>query len=216
MICRAADGSEPDRAAFGERYLPIVRAYFEARWQGTPLVGDVDDAVQELFVDCYRPGGLLAKAEPSRKSGFRSFLFGSVRYIALRFERRTERRTATHEDDVDFTQVPTNDDPPSRAFQRAWAETLVDVARKLQERRAGESGPEGEQRVVLLRLRFEQGIPIREIAKRWHVDADALHRVYARARRDFHQALRDVVAYHVPDRTERVDEECQELLRLLG
>ena len=67
----------------------------------------------------------------------------------------------------------------------------------------------------LLRLRIYEGLPIREIARHWEEDATALHREYARARREFHKALSEVVAFHHPGSGEDVERECSHLLGLL-
>ena len=70
--------------------------------------------------------------------------------------------------------------------------------------------------VELLRLRFRQGKPIREIAQLWNVEAAKLHRAYARARKEFRRALHDVVEFHRPGDPEAVERECEELILLLG
>ena len=72
------------------------------------------------------------------------------------------------------------------------------------------------RRVEILRLRFEEGLPIREIARKWNAEAAALHREYAKAREEFHAALKEVVAFHLPERPEAVDGECAGLLTLLA
>jgi RNA polymerase sigma-70 factor (ECF subfamily) len=38
-------------------------------------------------------------------------------------------------------------------------------------------------------MRFEDGLPIRDIAERWQCDPAWLHHEFARARRDFKRAL---------------------------
>ena len=73
----------------------------------------------------------------------------------------------------------------------------------------------GPERVELLRLRFHEEMPIREIAQLWGLDAPSLHHEYARARQEFRSALRDVVALHDPGSPEDVDRECAQLLSLL-
>ena len=82
----AASGCREDREAFARSYIPVVSAYFRARWGGTPLLTEIDDAVQEVFYDCFRSDGALARVDSTRPGGFRAFLFGVVRNIALRRE----------------------------------------------------------------------------------------------------------------------------------
>ena len=81
---------------------------------------------------------------------------------------------------------------------------------------AGESGPDAMRRVELLRLRFHEGLPIREIAKIWNTDAAVLHHEYAQARKEFKQILREVIAFHQPFSPSDVEREYSELLRSLA
>src|SRR5262249_31179656 len=88
----AAAGGGPAREEFASRYAPMVRAYLAARWRASPLLQELDDAVQEVFVECLRQGGALQNARADRPGGFRPFLYGLVRNVALRFERARARR----------------------------------------------------------------------------------------------------------------------------
>jgi RNA polymerase sigma-70 factor (ECF subfamily) len=72
------------------------------------------------------------------------------------------------------------------------------------------------RRVELLRLRFQEGLPIRDIATRWQTDAAVLHHEYARAREEFRAALLEVVAFYHPGTAAEVERECANLLSLLG
>jgi hypothetical protein len=54
MIRAAAAGSAADREELARRYLAIVRSYLAARWRGTTLRADLDDATQAVFVECLR------------------------------------------------------------------------------------------------------------------------------------------------------------------
>jgi hypothetical protein len=85
-----------------------------------------------------------------------------------------------------------------------------------QRERAERDGAEAVRRVELLRLRFQEGKPIRDIARLWGLDADHLHHEYAKARKEFQQALMEVVAFHCPGSAEVVERECRELVSLLG
>jgi RNA polymerase sigma-70 factor (ECF subfamily) len=80
---------------------------------------------------------------------------------------------------------------------------------------AAERGAAAVRRVELLKLRFHEEMPIREIARLWGLDAGVVHHEYARARQDFLSALRDVIASHHPGSPEVVDRECAQLLSLL-
>ena len=210
----AAEGDDRARAEFAARYAPLVRAYLAARWRGSPLIQEMEDAVQDVFVECLRHGGVLERAEPGRPGGFRAFLYGLVRNIALKIEasraRRHERQAATPED------VRAEDESLSRVFDRAWARSVMKEAAQRQTDRAEQDGEAARKRVELLRLRFQEGLPIREIAHRWSVDAATLHHEYARARKEFRAALLEVMAFYHPDSPADAERECIEMLQLLG
>src|SRR5215218_8624497 len=117
LLRDAAAGGEVPRAEFAARYAPVVRAYLAARWRGSPdRLGDLDDAVQDVFVECLRDGGLLERASADRPGGFRAFLYGAVRNVALRAEARRARQHARAGADVDLDGIPDGDDAPARAF----------------------------------------------------------------------------------------------------
>ena len=74
VIRRAAAGSAPDRAEFARRYGPVIRAYLGARWRQTPLFPEVDDAAQQVFVECFKENGVLGRVDAQRETGFRAYL----------------------------------------------------------------------------------------------------------------------------------------------
>jgi RNA polymerase sigma-70 factor (ECF subfamily) len=214
VIRAAAAGGLGERAEFARRYGPIVRSYLASRWRSSPLRQELDDAVQEVFVECFKPAGVLARADRGR-GDFRPFLFGVVRNVALRLERLRGRDTPSA-DAPDLDAVADDGPSPSRAFERAWATALFREAGRLLEQRAAESGEAACRRVELLRLRFQEGLPIREIARRWGTDAAALHHQYAKARQEFKTAFLEVVAFHHPGTPTEVEQECVNLLTSLG
>ena len=50
----------------------------------------------------------------------------------------------------------------------------------------------------------------------WKVEADRLHKEYARARREFRDALFDVVSIHHPGPPGEINRQCEALIDLLG
>src|SRR5947209_7390013 len=173
VIRAAAAGCPDDRDELARRYLGVVRAYLAARWRGSALGSERDDAVQEVFVECFRQGGALEAAGAGRVPSFRAFLYGVARNVARRFESRPVRAAGP------LPEVAADEDGLSALFERTWAQALMTEAAQRQRRQAGERGPEAVQRIELLRLRFEEGLPIRAIAERWGVPAAGLHRAYA-------------------------------------
>jgi RNA polymerase sigma-70 factor (ECF subfamily) len=217
VLRAAAAGSSPARGAFALRYEPLVRAYLAARWNGSPLGQELDDAVQEVFVECLRQGGGLERARDDRPGGFRAFLYGLVRNVALRFEQRRAQRLARQAPEpVETEALTAPEDSLSHVFDRAWARAIVREAAARQYERAAALGPAACRRVELLRLRFQEGLPIRELARRWHDDPAALHHEYARARQEFHAALLEVMAFYHPGPPAQTERACAELLALLA
>ena len=212
VIRGAASGRAGDREEFVRRYAPVIRAYLCARWRGSGIACELDDAMQEVFLECFREGGALTRAEPRRSGGFRAFLFGVVRNVARRAERDRGKAGKPLDSTID---PPTGERSPSEVFDRAWARALVRQAAAPQESLALDRGPEAVRRVDLLRLRFEEGLPIRDIADRWSEDPAHLHYEYAKARREFHSALQDIVREHHPEADGDIEAECSRLLSSL-
>ena len=205
----AARGDARERDAFARNYLPVARAYLEARWRGTALSQEVDDAIQEAFVDCFDERGALSRADTKRS--FRGFFLGVLRIVALRVEERGGRGSRTGRASTTF-DVPDEEPALSEAFDRAWASSILRQAAMRHEERAAEEGEDARRRLRLLRLRFQDDLPIREIARRWQIPAERLHRDYARARREFRSALMEVVGDHHPGSAAAVEAECGRLL----
>jgi RNA polymerase sigma-70 factor (ECF subfamily) len=217
VLREAAAGEQGARDRFAARYAPMVRAYLAARWRTSPLDQELDDAVQEVFVECLRQGGALETVRADRAGGFRPFLYGVVRNVALRFERsRAVRLKRQAADGPEPDRLPSDEEALSRVFDRAWARALMREAAARQEALAGARGEAARRRVALLRLRFGDGLPVREIARLWQADPAALHHEYARARAEFREALLDVLAQHHAGPRAALERECRELLGLLG
>jgi RNA polymerase sigma-70 factor (ECF subfamily) len=210
VIRSAASGSPADREELARRYLHVVRAYLGGRWRGSELLNDRDDAVQEVFIECFRQGGVLDAAGAGRVPSFRAFLYGVIRNVARRFESRPRR------DAVELADVASNEASQSQLFERSWAQSIMAEAARLQRTQAEARGIDALQRVELLRLRFEENLPIRSIAERWGVDAARLHHDYAQARQEFRAALLEVVAFHHPGSPAEVEQEAASLLKALS
>jgi RNA polymerase sigma factor (sigma-70 family) len=211
IIRAAAAGSPADREELARRYVGIVRAYLGSRWRGSVLRPDLDDAVQEVFVECFRQGGAVEAAGASRVPHFRAFLYGVIRNVARRFECRPARVTVPLPADIDA-----NDESQSLLFERTWARAIMAEAAELQRQRAADLGGAALNRIELLRLRFEEGLPIRTIAERWGVDPAPVHHAYALARQEFRAALLEVVAFHQPGSAEELEREAAGLLKSLS
>ena len=211
LVEAAARDTPGARERFARCYEPVVRAYLGARWKHGALRSEVDDATQEVFATCFAEGGPLERVDPER-GGFRAFLFGVVRNVARGFERRARIRREVPAD-TRF-EVPADEATLSQLFDREWARSLLREAVRLMSARAVTT--DAQERMEILRLRFEEGLPVRDIADRLRTPAERVHVAYARARREYKRALAAVVqaATQVPEQD--ADAECARLLDFLG
>src|SRR5262249_53439257 len=92
LLRDAAAGAPGPREEFVKRYDPVVRAYLAARWRGSGMLKELDDTAQEIFIECLRGGGVLDRARAGQPGGFRAFLYGAARNVALRAESRRARQ----------------------------------------------------------------------------------------------------------------------------
>lgn len=217
MIEGAARGGAAERELFARRYGPVVKAYLYSRWRSGPTVFDIDDTLQDVFLECLKCGGALERVEQRRSGGFRAFLFGITRNVAARHEEeRRKGRAVEPEADPEVATPSGEEADPARVFDRAWALSTVQESLLVLSRRAQKSGAAMRRRVLLLDLRFREGLPLREIADRWGEDPAHVHKDYAQARREFESALRSVVSFDVGLESDDVTAECREVLRLLS
>lgn len=215
LVGRAASGDDRARSRFCRTYLPLVRSFLLTRWRQTPLSAEVEDAVQDAFVECLREDGPLTRAK-AEQGDFRGYLFGIVRHVAQRAEERLRRGTAgDQETESQIATIQSKEDRYSQVFDRQWARTLMREAGNLMRERAENAGAGARLRVELLQLRFGQNLPIRQIAAQWKMDPDAVHRAYAKARQEFRSCLRQSLAYHAVRTEADLDAECRRLFTLL-
>jgi len=210
LIRSAQAGEDRAREEFARVYEPVVRAYFGARWSTPPLKHEIEDGVQDVFVDCLRADGALGRSDPERP--FRPFLFGVARTVALRFEQRAGRHDATALGERDIEARETRS---SVVFDRALAMQVMREATEVQRAGAQAEGGVKLRRVELLELRFQRGLSIAEIAVLWNEDAARVHHLYSDAREDFRGALREVVARRSGVAPGDLERECDWMLEVL-
>lgn len=214
LVVASAEGRPEARDEFVRRYGPVVRAYLEARWRHPVLRQSVDDAVQDTFVDCFRRSGVLSRVDPRKPQRFRAYLYGVTRIVALRFE-RARRIEARHVPggESDVAEAPARQESLARTFDRAFVTSLLRRAGELHEERARAKGGDALRRVELLRLRFGDGLAIRDIAARWGVETAWLHHQYAAAREEFRRALLAVAGPELGARD--AEAACARLLQII-
>jgi RNA polymerase sigma-70 factor (ECF subfamily) len=217
LIQSASAGSEVAREQFAERYLGIVRLYLAHRWHGTDMLSELDDAIQEVFLELFREGGVLDAVRERRPDSFRGFLYGVSRNVARRREEEVARRHRRHPAvAIDPERHEAEEASQSRVFDRAWAQAIFRQAGELQRERAEAADASARNRVRILELRHQENMPIREIAMRWGQEAAVLHKEYAKARVEFKTALLNVLSFHYPGLTDaELQEKCLQLIDLL-
>ena len=217
LIQSTSAGSEEDREQFAARYVAIVRMYLAHRWRGTSMLSELDDAIQEVFVELFREGGVLDVIQERRPNSFRNFLYGVSRNVARRREKDVARQRRRYPAvDIDPERHEAEEGSQSRVFDRAWAQAIFRQAGELQRERAEVAGERARKRVRILELRHQENTPIREIAMRWGQKPAELHKEYAKARVEFKSALLKVLALHYPGLTDaKLNAKCLQLIELL-
>ncbi len=208
LVLGAAEGGHEAQIAFVAHYEPALRRYLSARWR-LPLEHEqVLDATQEVILECLKDGGALSRVDADRSSGFRAFLYGVARNVSLRVEERRRR---------DPVALPEQHDPVderrlSAIFDGAFAEVLVSEAFALMGSRT--NAGTGAMQSRLLDMNYVQGLPAREIAQRLDLDVTRVYKLLHAARRDFRQALLDVMRTQHPELSDNALE--GEMQTLLG
>ena len=210
LVRGAAQGDRESREAFTRLYGPVIRGHLESRLRGRATAEDLHDAVQEVFLQCFKPDNSLLRADPSWPGGFRAFLYGITRNVAHSLAERRRRHQAD-----DLPEMEHTDASLSGQFDREYARALTKEARFLLAARATDGGPAAE-RLRALTLRYEEGLPTREIARILGQDVTVVYPLMTRARREFRGALLEVLAsYHPKDTREALEQRCLEIFAAL-
>jgi hypothetical protein len=218
MLRAAASGGEAPRSAFAHKYAGPIRAYLATRWRSLARAADIEDAEQDVFLECLKPGGLLQRADPGL-GDFRSLLYSVVRNIARRYE---ERAAKSHhrrpEQSVYLDELPHQAEALSIAFDRAWARSLLRQAAERYEAQIAASTDKAQQhRFRVLQMRHAEGLPIRTIAAKLNrTDVDSIHYDYRRARSEFADHLREVTREHTGATGGALTAECRRLTELVS
>jgi len=217
LVQGAARGVENDVDTFVRLYAPVVRSYLTERWRSSSHRADLEDAMQEVFMECFREGGVLDRVDAESLGSFRAFLLGVTRNVSRRFETKNARKKEIQPStEFDPDEVSADEERLSMVFDRSWAKALLREAGNRQVERARILGEDAEKRVELLRLRFQEGKTLREIARDWNVDHSRLRKQNARALQEFEEALREVIGFHYPNATAEAEKEMAAILSLAG
>jgi len=216
LIQGAAASREVDRDEFCRRYAPVIRAYLAARWK-LPYEHDaVSDATQDVFVQCFKEGGALEGVDRTHSGGFRAYLYGVVRNVALMTERKyARRRERPAGSTFRLDHVEHSEATLSQAYDRAWALLVTREAGLRMVQRASQK-KDGTLRARVLEHRYEHGKPPREIATELGADVGDVYRMLKHSRQEFRISLLEVMSsYHPDDSEAELERRCAELLGLL-
>jgi RNA polymerase sigma factor (sigma-70 family) len=212
LIRRAADGDAHAREQFVEAYAPVIRATMtKLRWGHSPTQ-DIDDAIQDTFVDLLRPRGALERFDPKRCPSFLAYLRGVVRNIARRRARQASRARERQVQPAVIGRIPSLTRSASRAHEVKLAEARVRTAWKRWARSA--KNEYQRLRVWILEQRFHEGKGIAEMARDRGLCPAVVDYHYRFALRELRKTLRKVIREQEP--SARVDEEILSIFMLLG
>lgn len=187
----AARGDAAARAAFWAHHARQIHAWLWLRWRHGTLRSSLDDAAQEVYLECFRPGGAMAHLDPTRAHhGLAPFLRAIVRNVAQRFE-RARRREREHREAYATGRATTDAGVANDTAHGAVDhEQLAAALARLERDDPEHDGPHSLRTFV--RLHFEQGLPVRAIAHAWHELPAHVHDLRRRACRHLRACLRDV------------------------
>lgn len=214
VVLGAAEGQAEARDEFCRTYGRVVRAYLCARWRLPGQHENVEEGVQEVFVECFKERGALSRVDPARP--FRAYLYGVTSTAAAALERKWRKRDRDHGvSGFEPDRVERDEATLSQVFDREWARLVGREARRLFVARSAE-GEAGARRARCLELRYHHGRPPREIAAELGVQVERVYEMLHQAKAEYRRALLEVVSQHHPGAT-RADLEriCGELAGLL-
>jgi len=193
-LSAAVAGDRQAGDAFARRWRDPMRTWLWFRWRHSPLRSLVDDAVQEVFIECLRPGGALDHLDTAQAAhGLRAYLRGVVGNVAHRIERREARSFNRQRRLAIGVERPAR---PDAGEVLDLAQTHDQIAHAL-DLVDGEDDPRAEHPLRdFLRLHFEEGLPVRAIAKRWHDSPEHVHEIRRRACRRLRNCLLRVLHHH--------------------
>ncbi len=188
LIRAVSRGDQRARQVFCLMWRGAVQRDLWRIWRDSPLRAYAADAEQEVFLECLRPGGALARFDPSRGVPLRGYLRGVVRNVAARVARR-EASYSRHNQragDAVFDWSHGDGDVLLDVEQHELRRCVERAIVELQLVRACDSHSMGE----LVRLLFHGGLPVRSVARRWGLPPERVHELRRRACRLLRRRLR--------------------------
>lgn len=218
-------GSDDERASLTSllaRYEPVIRRYLKHQ-KRVPL-DRIDDTIQGFIADRFLERRLPEVADRSRGK-FRNLLVRALEHYLIdriRQERSTLRSaigTRLKLEDIEVSITRHSD--PSKAFDRAWAETVIQDAVELTKTWCEQKGRQAHWNVFAYRMLGEgEDAPptYREIVDRFgFTDPVAASNALITCKRTFTRSLRQVLSKYVPvEDAAAFEREVQELKLILA
>jgi DNA-directed RNA polymerase specialized sigma24 family protein len=187
LLALAIAGERSAQDHFCRRFLPQVRRWLRSRWRGAVLASLVDDAAQEVFLECCRPGGALSRIDRGRRVRIVAYLHGVVGNVAARVERREARQLARRARyRTGWLCRPTDGEAAIDAVARAALRAAVRAAVQAL---SLEPATAGHSLAELVQLHFGAAQPVRAIAAAWQLPAARVHALRRRACRRLRRRL---------------------------
>lgn len=217
-LCRAgdprADGALEAANALASTYWRPVYHYIRTRWSKSNE--DAKDLTQEFFTEIFDPE-FLARWDRSRGT-FRSFVLSSLRNFLVNEERdrhRQKRGGGTPILSLDFRDAdsdraldpPSGEETPESAFDRRWAQSLLDQTLAELERRLTASGHTANfEAFRLYCLQSDGETTYERIARDLGLSTKEVDNAIYTTRREFRQLLTEILRSTLSDPAQLGDE----------
>ncbi len=198
LVSLAGTDVDLARREFALRYEKFVRRVLAKRWLGTIFCNDFDDAIQEVFIECFKPGGVIERADSRRGNSFRTLLFQVASHVAARFERSHRRWQSQGMDEDLLNEMATTH---ASGYDVVTQEEVSDLVREALRRMIHHHDPDVRSRGQLLDRHICQNEKIIAMAGGDSGVAERLHREHRKAKKEWKSFLVEVVQseYRVPE-----------------
>lgn len=171
---------------------------------------DVEDAVQEVLLECLKAGGALERASEAKCTRFRAYLGGITRNVGLRHLRVRKNQPSALEE----TEFVSDSSPDVEAnLNAAWSQAVLGEAMALLVRESC-LAETARLRLRVLQLRHQEGLKAAQVAEMLGISATRVHHLTSEAKNEYRLALLSVVSQQNPGlgRAE-IEAECVALLQ---
>ena len=126
ILRAASSGNAEARAAFSHSYAATIRGFLNGRWRGRVLATEADDATQEVFLECFKPGGVLERARTLVEEAGSDQLWAILDTLALAQHRTGDSAGAIETQKQAIALMPAGTDPEMPARLAEYEADLKD------------------------------------------------------------------------------------------